>query len=139
VRGLLAKNLLDISSKDIYFSSVVSRKSKTLATLLRSCRITIGLTLREVERRTGISNAYLSQLENGRTINPSPRLLGKLAEAYGYPYFELMEVAGYKPPENDGKLTLEVAKLASALDFEEQREVAAFIKKIISRRTTGQK
>lgn len=28
----------------------------------------LGLTLREVEKETGISNAYLSQLENGKSI-----------------------------------------------------------------------
>ena len=102
--------------------------------MLRTQRIAAGLTLREVERRTAISNAYLSQLENGHTINPSPRLLEKLANAFGCSYLELMEAAGYKPPVDLGKVTLEVAMLAGDLDVEEQGEVAAFIRRLVAGR-----
>lgn len=38
---------------------------------LKFARKVKGLTLREVEGKTGISNAYLSQLENGHIIDPS--------------------------------------------------------------------
>ena len=38
---------------------------------LKFARKVKGLTLREVEDKTGISNAYLSQLENGHILDPS--------------------------------------------------------------------
>jgi transcriptional regulator with XRE-family HTH domain len=57
-----------------------------------------GATLREVETKTGISNAYLSQLESGKADRPAPRILHKLAEFYGASYTALMEAAGYLQP-----------------------------------------
>lgn len=41
-----------------------------------------GLTLREVEKLTGISNAYLSQLENGKIKKPSYDTIQKLNTVY---------------------------------------------------------
>lgn len=67
----------------------------TLAEELRSIRRARGHTLREVEAATGISNAYLSQLETGTIKQPSPNFLYKLADFYRIPYELLMERAGY--------------------------------------------
>lgn len=58
-----------------------------------------GLTLREVERETSVSNAYLSQLETGKIKQPSPISLHKLAQFYGVGYEILMEKVGYPVPE----------------------------------------
>lgn len=41
-----------------------------------------GLTLREVEEQTGISNAYLSQLENGKIKKPSYNTVETLDKLY---------------------------------------------------------
>jgi len=67
----------------------------SLAKFLRSSREATGLTLRGVESATGVSNAYLSQLETGKVENPSPPVLQKLAKTYGLEYEELMRMAGY--------------------------------------------
>lgn len=56
------------------------------------------LTLREVEKATDVSNAYLSQLESGKIKQPSPISLHKLAQFYGVPYETLMEKVGYPVP-----------------------------------------
>ncbi|MEM7224455.1 MAG: helix-turn-helix transcriptional regulator [Pseudomonadota bacterium] len=69
-----------------------------LGTFLASTRNKLGLTLRAVEKRTGISNAYLSQLEHGRIGMPAPQNLHKLAEVYRLPYELLMELAGHPVP-----------------------------------------
>jgi transcriptional regulator with XRE-family HTH domain len=55
----------------------------TLSDQLRQFRNARRLTLRHVEHDTGISNAYLSQLENGRARNPSLDVLRRLADVYG--------------------------------------------------------
>ena len=52
-------------------------------------------SLREAEDKSGVSNAYISQLETGRIPKPSPDILSKLAEAYKGPYERLMELAGH--------------------------------------------
>jgi HTH-type transcriptional regulator, competence development regulator len=54
-----------------------------------------GLTLRAVEKETGISNPYLSQLEGDKIKQPSPNLLHKLCELYRVSYKESMELTGY--------------------------------------------
>lgn len=69
--------------------------NEKLISELRSLRKSSSLTLREVETRCGVSNAYLSQLENGTAVGPSPKVLQKLASAYGVPHERLMRVAGY--------------------------------------------
>src|SRR5438552_3114700 len=53
------------------------------------------ISLREVERQTGISNEYLSQLERGLATKPAPDLLQKLAKFYEVPYESLLVAAGY--------------------------------------------
>jgi HTH-type transcriptional regulator, competence development regulator len=71
-----------------------------LGALLADLRTAKGLSLRDVEEATGaaVSNAYLSQLENGKIRKPSPNVLHRLAEVYGVRYETLMEKAGYLLP-----------------------------------------
>lgn len=64
---------------------------------LRKARIAAGLKLRGVESATGVSNAYLSQLETGKAENPSPAVLRKLATLYKVRYETLLAAAGYAP------------------------------------------
>ena len=51
--------------------------------VLRRARMHHQLSLREVERRIGRSNAYLSQIERGLIKQPDPIVLLELAELYG--------------------------------------------------------
>jgi|ERR1041385_9148260 transcriptional regulator with XRE-family HTH domain len=126
------ERLLDISSASA-ITGAVSNSGK-LAKVLKASRLAASLSLREVEKETGISNAYLSQLENGRTRNPSPHVLSKLANVYRVAYSELMEAAGYPAAHELGSLGIRVAMLAGGLDLREQREVASFIEALIARR-----
>lgn len=82
-----------------------------LGTYLKSLRDAKGLSLRDVEELSGISNAFVSQLESGKVKHPSPIKLFKLAEIYGAPYEALMERAGYPVPENN----LSAGRFASAV------------------------
>ena len=82
----------------------VAARPSALGAVLADLRSAKGLSLRQVEEATGraVSNAYLSQLENGKIKQPSPNVLHRLAEVYGVPYEALMEKAGYLPPSEDG-------------------------------------
>ena len=51
--------------------------------VLRRARVHHQLSLREVERRIGRSNAYLSQVERGLIKQPDPVVLLELSELYG--------------------------------------------------------
>ena len=68
---------------------------KEFGEYLKALREAKSLSLREVERQTEISNAYLSQMESGKIKQPSPITLNKLAELYGISYNILMEKVGY--------------------------------------------
>jgi transcriptional regulator with XRE-family HTH domain len=50
---------------------------------LKSIRTAQGKTLRQVEKDTTISNAYLSQLENGKIKHPSYNVIKILSDYYG--------------------------------------------------------
>ena len=60
---------------------------------LRKLREDRDLTLRQVEGRVSVSNAYLSQIERGERGIPNFKVLKKLAEAYGVSVTELVEAA----------------------------------------------
>lgn len=66
-----------------------------LASELKQLREIRGYSLRQVEKATGVSNAYLSQLERGDAAKPSPDKLARLAKFYDVPYEQLMGLAGY--------------------------------------------
>lgn len=53
------------------------------------------LTIRQLQDKSGVSNAYLSQIENGKRGLPTPEILMKIHGPLGVPYDELMEKAGY--------------------------------------------
>ena len=75
-----------------------SEDQPKLGQYLRALRESKGLSLRQVESKSGISNAFVSQMESGKVKQPSPGILYKIAELYGVPYDSLMELAGYPSP-----------------------------------------
>jgi len=53
------------------------------------------LSIRQLAKGTGISNAYLSQMESGEKESPHPEILKKLAQYYKLPMLEFLKQAGY--------------------------------------------
>jgi HTH-type transcriptional regulator, competence development regulator len=70
-----------------------------LGKFLRELREARKFSLRDVEQITGskISNAYLSQLENGQIKRPSAAILHTVAAAYGVDYALILQRAGLAP------------------------------------------
>jgi len=80
-----------------------------LGEFLKSMREKRGVTLRDVENATGLSNAYLSQLETGKrkTLKlPSPDVLRRLANYFNVSMMEILQHAGYLE-ESDIEETME--------------------------------
>ena len=106
-------------------------QSNELGAVLADLRTAKGLSLREVEEATdkAVSNAYLSQLENGKIKKPSPNVLHRLAEVYAVPYEALMERAGYLlPSENSaGRRKRLVAFAIDDLTAEEEEELLKYL------------
>jgi HTH-type transcriptional regulator, competence development regulator len=74
-----------------------------LGAYLKNLRDAAGLTLRDVEDKTGgvVKNGYLSQIENGAINRPSPGILYELAQVYGVSYRILLARAGHRVPEDE--------------------------------------
>lgn len=79
---------------------------KSLGKTLKDSRELIPFTLRQVEEATGISNAYLSQLENDKIKKPSANVLYKLAEIYCIELNFLLAAAGIIQKSQSGKSKL---------------------------------
>lgn len=62
---------------------------------LKELRKSNGLTATEVWKATEINDSVLSNLENGKTQNPDPLVLKKLAYYYNINVIELYIMAGY--------------------------------------------
>ncbi|MEQ8906025.1 helix-turn-helix domain-containing protein [Ekhidna sp.] len=105
----------------------------------KALRESKGLTLRNVEKITDISNAYLSQLESGKVKQPSPNNLYKLSEAYEVPYETLMGKVGYPIP-NGGDTSSERSKSAEVsnklgeISSDEEIELLQYLKFIRNRK-----
>lgn len=69
--------------------------NKSFGEILRELRKEKKISLRNLGIKSGISHAYLSQLENNKRGTPKPETLKKIAEGLKIPYSELMEAAGY--------------------------------------------
>ncbi len=62
---------------------------------LKSLRDRQRMSLRDVEKESGVSNAYIAQMEKGDRPAPSPDILKKLARVYNVTVRELLMRAGY--------------------------------------------
>ncbi|WHZ06853.1 MAG: hypothetical protein OJF59_000606 [Cytophagales bacterium] len=106
---------------------------------IKALRESKGLTLREVEKQSEVSNAYLSQLESSKIKQPSPTTLYKLAELYGIKYEVLMEKVGYPVPKASTtvrarKSEESVLHRIGEISTEEEMELLEYLKFIRSRR-----
>jgi transcriptional regulator with XRE-family HTH domain len=104
----------------------------------RALRESKQLTLREVERATEVSNAYLSQLESGKIKQPSPLMLHKLAGFYGVSYELLMEKVGYPMPQKEDNVAKQdvgsAAYRIGEITDDEEVELLNYLKFIRSRK-----
>lgn len=70
-------------------------KAKNFGLYIKQLRLQRGLTIRQVELYSGVSNSYLSQLENGKRGIPSADIINKIASPLGVSPNKLMSKAGY--------------------------------------------
>ncbi|MDF2653006.1 MAG: hypothetical protein K0Q73_8811, partial [Paenibacillus sp.] len=62
---------------------------------IKSLRKSKKMTIRQLELYSGVSNAYISQIERGLRDIPSPDILEKLSKHLGVDHDDLMRKAGY--------------------------------------------
>lgn len=114
-------------------------RRQDLSYFLRTARERKSLTLRAVEQATGVSNAYLSQIESGKIKQPSPVVLHKLTQLYGISYADAMRFAGYPVP-GENKREQRAARMSGPfadLTEEEEAELTEYLAFIRTRRRRG--
>ena len=81
-----------------------NERPNSLGTYLANIRQARGYSLRQVETLTNkaVSNAYVSQIESGKILQPSPNILFSLAGVYKVSYELLMELAGFISSKSEG-------------------------------------
>lgn len=112
----------------------------SLGITLKDARRNVGLTLRQVEDLTDISNAYLSQLENDKIKNPSVNILSKLSSLYKVSLKTLLSNANLidrKQAQQESinlNFAQKIAFRAENLTEEERNDVLKYLEFIKSRK-----
>ena len=112
---------------------------ETLGSTLRAARMAAGLSLRDVERRTGIRNAHLSQIETDTIAKPEMALLWELAALFGLDFEHLLALAGYgtagaATPERQRRRMTVALRAMSELTPADQAEALRFMAELKARR-----
>ncbi len=113
--------------------------SLTLGQFLKTVREDKDLTLRAVEDATGISNAYLCQLEGDKIKQPSPVILHKLSDRYKVSYAALLSLAGYPVPgaETHGEYHTGLAARVGHVTRDEENALVEYLEFLRARRRKG--
>jgi transcriptional regulator with XRE-family HTH domain len=87
-----------------------------LGTIVRRQRDRLGLTLRDLAEKSGVSISHLGRIENAQRY-PSTNVLRKIAKPLDLDEKELFNLAGYLPIEQPKTTDLEKHKLLQELDI----------------------
>ena len=73
-------------------------QARELGRQLRARRDELGLSLRDLERQTGIDNGTIVRIEQGAFAAPAPDKLSRIAEALGFNLADVFALADYSVP-----------------------------------------
>jgi len=117
------------------------REDETLGDVLRRARAAAGLSLRDVERRTGIRNAHLSQIETDTIGKPEMAILWELAALYALDFSRLLALAGHVTGgETSGaqrRRTTVALRALSRLEPRDQAEALRYMAELAARSDVG--
>lgn len=110
-------------------------KKTSLGLVLRQSRELKKLSLRAVEDITGISNAYLSQLEHNKIKKPSADTLYKLSDTYRLDFNYLLHMAGLVEKNSSENMSLGRFVFSKEnLTPDEEEELINYLKYLRQRR-----
>ncbi len=107
--------------------------------VLRRARQHRGWSLRDVERRTGIPNPYLSQIERGQVRRPDVEVLWALSELYSLDFARIAVWSGHLdegPTGPQASLAVIALRALSHLDPEAQVEAIRYMERLGQRSDT---
>jgi transcriptional regulator with XRE-family HTH domain len=111
---------------------------ETLGETLKAARTAAQLSLRDVERRTGVKSGHLSQIETGTIERPEMAILWELAATYDVDFARLLRLARYTAADdvsNRQRQRMTVAMRAmSELSPADQTKALRFMAELKARR-----
>ena len=102
------------SNEEAAMTDETEPREETIGQMLK--RLRGETSLRGVQRLSGVSNAYLSQIEKGMR-QPGPKLLRRLAALYGVGVHDLLRKAGYLEREGEEQEVDETAEVERAYQY----------------------
>lgn len=116
---------------NLFITSEVLKIMEKLGIVLRNRRNQLGLSLRDVEEKASVSNAYLSQIENQKITQPSPSVLRKLSRLYDLSYSRLMNLAGHPIDSEldlEKKVFFKTSRGLEEISREEEQELLRYLR-----------
>ena len=101
-------------------------ENKTLASVVKSAREKLGISQRELSRRTGIDNNTVAKIEKGERKKPNVLSLRKIALVLELDSKELIKLAGYSEEE----YAMVSSKAIDSIDYDAPMELINKIGKI---------
>jgi transcriptional regulator with XRE-family HTH domain len=111
----------------------------TLGATLKAARTAAKLSLRDVEKRTGVRSGHLSQIETNTIAKPEMAILWELAATYGVDFGRLLALGGYADDEQEvssrqrQRMTVALRAMTE-LTPADQAEVLRFMAELKARR-----
>ncbi len=122
-----------LTGKAVVSGDYLVREKVSFGSGLKAARELAGLSQREVEAVTGVSNAYVCQLEANKIRRPSLFILSKLAALYGIDREQMFAALPDLPKPLTGEVKAVWKWLPPPRNDEEQIEVANYLKMIRQR------
>lgn len=101
--------------------------SMSFAKWLKKRRIELDLSQGQLATYSGLSDAFISQIETGVRGTPKPETLKKLVGPLKVSYEEIMQAAGYLPSDGEVVEAHELAPDVEGLTEEELQDVRDYI------------
>ncbi|MBI1885867.1 MAG: helix-turn-helix transcriptional regulator [Chloroflexi bacterium] len=108
-----------------------------LGQTIRSHREELGMSQARLATAAGLSQGYLSQIENGEVSNPSAAVLFRLAQSLHVDPRVLLEAAGYEQPrerngeeEFDMPVDPDLLRFLASQSREQQRALLRLLQEI---------
>ena len=92
-------------------------ENRTLASVVKSAREKLGISQRELSRRTGIDNNTVAKIEKGERKKPNVLSLRKISFLLNLDLEELLKLAGYNEQDIEVALNQNSFIISSIYEF----------------------
>lgn len=116
------------------FTNMEPRQAQKLGQHLRQAREKLGISARELARRTDLSDSSIVRIEQGAFLEPTPDTLRRIADALGINLADLYVMADYPMPSELPSLKLYLRSKYGELSASDVHAISDYADSIAGRR-----